>query len=107
MSRPMNYGSFSATIAYALLLFLLSNTPTNAQLTSTFYDNTCPNALTSIRTSIRKAVSSERRMAASLIRLHFHDCFVQGCDASILLDVAATALSERSLMQDLREVSKS
>ncbi|KAG5549158.1 hypothetical protein RHGRI_014511 [Rhododendron griersonianum] len=72
------------------------STPTNAQLSSTFYDNTCPNALNTIRTSIRQAVSGEGRMAASLIRLHFHDCFVQGCDASILLSEAATLTSERT-----------
>ncbi|KVH97500.1 hypothetical protein Ccrd_000397 [Cynara cardunculus var. scolymus] len=52
----------------------------------TFYNTTCPNALKTIRTTIRTAVSRERRMAALLIRLHFHDCFVQGCDASILLN---------------------
>ncbi|KAI3453147.1 hypothetical protein Pfo_009810 [Paulownia fortunei] len=78
------------------LLFLLSSIPCQAQLSPSFYNRTCPDALTTIRTSIRQAVSRERRMAASLIRLHFHDCFVQGCDASILLDETPTIQSEKT-----------
>ncbi|THF99695.1 hypothetical protein TEA_001097 [Camellia sinensis var. sinensis] len=76
----------------------------DTQLSSTFYDQTCPNALRAIRTSIRQSISRERRMAASLIRLHFHDCFVQGCDASILLDKAATPTSERSAASNVSSV---
>nr|GMD69968.1 lignin-forming anionic peroxidase-like [Ipomoea batatas] len=37
-----------------------------AQLSPTFYENTCPNALNIIHTAVRQAVSTERRMAASL-----------------------------------------
>ncbi|KAK6776002.1 hypothetical protein RDI58_027003 [Solanum bulbocastanum] len=70
----------------------------NAQLSSTFYSRTCPNALNTIRTSVRQAVSRERRMAASLIRLHFHDCF--GCDASIL-DETPTLVSEKTALSNL------
>ncbi|KAH0776629.1 hypothetical protein KY290_008040 [Solanum tuberosum] len=38
----------------------------HAQLSSTFYNCTCPNALNTIHTSVRQAISRERRMAALL-----------------------------------------
>jgi peroxidase len=64
----------------------------DAQLSSTFYDSTCPNALSTIRNAIRSAVSKERRMAASLIRLHFHDCFVQVITSFIIIFVSICIL---------------
>jgi peroxidase len=55
-------------------------------LSSTFYDASCPSAHNVVRRVIQDARVSDPRIPASLIRLHFHDCFVQGCDASLLLD---------------------
>lgn len=81
-----------------IVVLMVFSMESQAQLSSTFYDGTCPNALSTIRTSIRQAVSRERRMAGSLIRLHFHDCFVQGCDASILLEQTSTIDSEQSAL---------
>ncbi|KAF5761997.1 putative peroxidase [Helianthus annuus] len=85
-------------IFFLLILCVTNNTPCDAQLSSTFYDASCPNALRTIRTSIRTAISRERRMAASILRLHFHDCFVQGCDASILLDDGPSIISEKNAL---------
>ncbi|XP_076929647.1 lignin-forming anionic peroxidase-like [Bidens hawaiensis] len=85
-------------IFFMLVLSITYNTPCEAQLSSTFYDGSCPNALRTIRTTIRTAISRERRMAASILRLHFHDCFVQGCDASIMLDDTPTIISEKNAL---------
>ena len=49
---------------------------TSAQLSSTFYSSSCPNALSTIQSAVQSAINNEARMGASLVRLHFHDCFV-------------------------------
>ncbi|KAE8807335.1 Cationic peroxidase 1 [Hordeum vulgare] len=68
----------------ALLALFLSGA--DGQLSPTFYASTCPNLATIVRSAMNTAVANERRMGASLLRLHFHDCFVEGCDGSVLLD---------------------
>ncbi|MED6108773.1 hypothetical protein PIB30_027323 [Stylosanthes scabra] len=40
----------------------------------------------------------DRRMPASLLRLHFHDCFVLGCDGSVLLDDTINFKGEKNAL---------
>jgi len=60
-----------------------------------FYANSCPMAEQIVQSVVERAVMKEARMAASLLRLHFHDCFVKGCDASLLLDDSGSIVSEK------------
>nr|CAH69353.1 TPA: class III peroxidase 111 precursor [Oryza sativa Japonica Group] len=82
----------NSSLSLMLLVAAAMASVASAQLSATFYDTSCPNALSTIKSVITAAVNSEARMGASLLRLHFHDCFVQasftqpiGCDASVLL----------------------
>jgi len=50
--------------------------PTIAKLTPNYYDNIFPKALPIIKSIVKQAIIREPRMGASLLRLHFHDCFV-------------------------------
>ncbi|KAG2323386.1 hypothetical protein Bca4012_058873 [Brassica carinata] len=60
-----------------------------------FYRSSCPKAEEIVRSVVAQAVAREARMAASLMRLHFHDCFVQGCDGSLLLDSSGSIVTEK------------
>ncbi|ESQ50645.1 hypothetical protein EUTSA_v10022774mg [Eutrema salsugineum] len=61
-----------------------------------FYSSSCPKAEEIVKSVVAQAVARETRMAASLMRLHFHDCFVQGCDGSLLLDTSGSIVTEKS-----------
>ncbi|XP_059305271.1 cationic peroxidase 1-like [Lycium ferocissimum] len=65
-------------------------------LSANFYSSSCPNVLSVIKTAVNSAVNKEARMGASLLRLHFHDCFVNGCDASVLLDDTSNFTGEKT-----------
>ncbi|KVI06533.1 peroxidase 9-like [Cynara cardunculus var. scolymus] len=61
-----------------------------------FYSFSCPQANDIVMSVLQRVIAKEPRMAASLLRLHFHDCFVQGCDASVLLDDSVMFASEKN-----------
>ncbi|KAL4297677.1 hypothetical protein GQ457_12G003010 [Hibiscus cannabinus] len=73
-------------------------------LSPKFYDRVCPQALPAINRIVKAAVHREPRMGASLLRLHFHDCFVNGCDGSLLLD--STPAFEKPRKMHVAEVDR-
>ncbi|CAN4116779.1 unnamed protein product [Withania somnifera] len=85
----------SSLLAFAPILCLSSKSNYYGYLYPQFYDWSCPKAKDIVKSVVAKAVAREARMAASLLRLHFHDCFVKGCDASLLLDSSRTLISEK------------
>ncbi|KAJ1424620.1 Secretory peroxidase [Sesbania bispinosa] len=89
---PLTTTHFFVTLSILSLLACSAN----AQLSPTFYDKTCPSLQTIVRNAMRQAIAREARLGASILRLFFHDCFVNGCDASILLDDTATFVGEKN-----------
>ncbi|KAK7412807.1 hypothetical protein VNO78_04445 [Psophocarpus tetragonolobus] len=76
----------------------------HAQLSPTFYAATCPNLFNVVFGVVFNASITDPRIGASLLRLHFHDCFVQGCDGSILLNNTATIESEQDARPNINSI---
>ncbi|KAJ8499459.1 hypothetical protein OPV22_010011 [Ensete ventricosum] len=64
-------------------------------LTSNYYAATCPFAEFIVRNTVNQALRSDSTLAGGLLRLHFHDCFVQGCDGSVLIDSTKDNTAEK------------
>ncbi|KAK3123265.1 hypothetical protein QOZ80_8AG0627580 [Eleusine coracana subsp. coracana] len=74
-----------AILVTCAIASLLSSSA-QAQLKVGYYRETCYKAEHIVRQEVASVLSVMPKLAGSLLRLHFHDCFVRGCDGSILLD---------------------
>ncbi|KAK3159060.1 hypothetical protein QOZ80_2AG0145160 [Eleusine coracana subsp. coracana] len=63
-------------------------------LTPDFYKQTCPRAERIIAEVIQSKQMENPTTAAGVLRVFFHDCFVGGCDASVLIASNQFAKSE-------------
>ncbi|KAL4197434.1 hypothetical protein AMTRI_Chr04g251150 [Amborella trichopoda] len=64
--------------------------PQEGLLSFDYYVKSCPQVESIIHNKVAAWINKDYTLAASLIRLHFHDCILRGCDASILLNHAGS-----------------
>ncbi|VAH08892.1 unnamed protein product [Triticum turgidum subsp. durum] len=93
----------SRAVMVAVLVAAVAATCARAQLHEKFYGESCPSVEDVVRKEMVRALSLAPSLAGPLLRMHFHDCFVRGCDGSVLLDSAnKTAEKDAKPNQTLR-----
>ncbi|PIN14932.1 Peroxidase [Handroanthus impetiginosus] len=80
---------FSHYVIFIVFVGLVIGT-SRADLEMNFYAKSCPKAEKIVQDYVNKHIPNAPPLAAALIRMHFHDCFVRGCDASLLLNFTAS-----------------
>ncbi|CAL9230227.1 unnamed protein product [Arabidopsis halleri] len=77
----------------------------NAQLSENYYASTCPNVELIVKQAVNTKFQQTPTTAPATLRMFFHDCFVEGCDASVLIasdneDAEKDASDNKSLAGD-------
>ncbi|TVU07799.1 hypothetical protein EJB05_41168, partial [Eragrostis curvula] len=81
-----------------VLASLIAGAAASGPLSTGFYNTKCPNVQSIVRTGMAQAVAAEPRMGASILRMFFHDCFVNVRLYFQLYCCHRVAISRNSLM---------
>ncbi|CAN6251671.1 unnamed protein product [Urochloa humidicola] len=85
----LNAALLPALVATLLIVATQSAAGGGQQLTVGYYNaKKCGGVEPIVRDEVYKALNADRSKGAALVRLFFHDCWVKGCDGSVLLDAS-------------------
>ncbi|KAG4113837.1 hypothetical protein ERO13_D12G007800v2 [Gossypium hirsutum] len=90
-----------ALILLCIVVFGVIGTCHGGSLRKKYYKKTCPNAEEIIKTATEKHVANDPTLPARFLRMHFHDCFVRGCDGSVLLNSTTNNSAEKDAIPNL------
>ncbi|KAF5187332.1 Peroxidase [Thalictrum thalictroides] len=91
-----------AALLFALAILLLALQVHAAEsLQFHFYQNTCPQAELVVKNIMAEEFKRDPSIPAGLLRLHFHDCIIRGCDALVLLDSRGENVAEKEAPPNL------
>ncbi|KAL7614709.1 peroxidase 51 [Lactuca sativa] len=79
----------------SLSCLLIFSNLASAQLKQNYYATICPNVETIVRNAVRAKVQQTFVTIPGTLRLFFHDCFVQGCDASVMIASSGSNKAEK------------
>ncbi|XP_051149792.1 peroxidase 64-like [Andrographis paniculata] len=85
-----------AAVALIGFLIILTFLGISNALSVDYYEKTCPGAESAITRAVHKGMINDKTVPAALLRMHFHDCFIRGCDASVLLDSKGSNRAEKA-----------
>ncbi|KAK4755370.1 hypothetical protein SAY87_009127 [Trapa incisa] len=81
---------------WSLSIYLgLSATSVSAQLRQNYYAGVCPNVESIVRNAVTQKFQQTFVTVPGTLRLFFHDCFVQGCDASVIIQSTSSNQAEK------------
>ncbi|XP_038978722.1 peroxidase 18-like [Phoenix dactylifera] len=90
--KSFHYSLLSTLLAFLLFASLFPSS--TSQLSTDFYSLSCPSVELLVKSTVRSAVGSDPTLSGKLLRLLFHDCIVEGCDGSVLVQGNGTERSD-------------
>ncbi|XP_027351171.1 peroxidase 55 [Abrus precatorius] len=66
-------------------LILVRASKSSSQLVENFYSSSCPNVESIVTQAVTTKFTETLTTGQATLRLFFHDCFVEGCDASVMI----------------------